>query len=194
MSTEATASEISSSPPRLGGLAIVLGVLTAVLGILVMVWPGQTLLIIAVLFGLQLLFVGAFRIMVAVTTRAAPNWWRGLVGVLGGLTVVAGIICFVRPGTSLLVIAILIAAGWLVDGVTSIVSGVVDNWAGLQRVAQIVFGVISILAAIVVLIWPSTSLLLMTSVGGALLVVLGVAIIVVALVVRRTTNRPARAA
>lgn len=194
MSTEATESAISSSPPRFGGLAIVLGVLTAVLGILVMVWPGQTLLIIALLFGLQLLLVGAFRIMVAVTTRAAPGWWRGLVGVLGGLTVIAGIICFVRPGTSLLVIAILIAAGWLVDGVTSIVSGVVDNWPGLQRVAQIVFGVISILAAIVVLIWPSTSLLLMTSVGGVLLLVLGVAIIVVAVVTRRSTNRPARAA
>lgn len=194
MSTEATESAISSSPPRFGGLAIVLGVLTAVLGILVMVWPGQTLLIIALLFGLQLLFVGAFRIMVAVTTKAAPGWWRGLVGVLGGLTVIAGIICFIRPGTSLLVIAILIAAGWLVDGVTSIVSGVVDNWPGLQRVAQIVFGVVSILAAIVVVIWPSTSLLLMTTVGGVLLLVLGVAIIVVAVVVRRSTNRPARAA
>ncbi|MFC7621848.1 HdeD family acid-resistance protein [Microlunatus sp. GCM10028923] len=193
MSTEASENQVSSSPPRFGGLAIVLGVLTAVLGILVMVWPGQTLLIIALLFGLQLLFVGAFRIMVAVTTKAAPNWWRVLIGVLGGLTVIAGIICFVRPGASLLVIAILIAAGWLADGVTSIVSGVVDNWTGLHRVAQIGFGVISILAAIVVLIWPGSSLLLMTSVGGALLILLGVAIIVVALVVR-STNRPARAA
>lgn len=188
MSTESVESRVSSSPARFGGLAIVLGVLTAALGILVLVWPEQTLLIVALMFGLQLLFVGAFRIMVAVTTGAAPTWWRVLIGVLGGLTVVAGVICFVRPGTSLLVIAILIAAGWLADSVTSIVSGAVDRWSGPNRVAQIVFGVISVLAAIVVLIWPGSSLLLMASVGGAMLLVLGVAIVVVALVVRSSST------
>ena len=33
--------------------------------------------IVALLFGLQLLLVGVFRIVVAVTARSAPGWWRG---------------------------------------------------------------------------------------------------------------------
>ncbi|WP_152362850.1 HdeD family acid-resistance protein [Microlunatus speluncae] len=189
MSTESIETQVSSSPPRLGGWAIVLGALTVLLGILVLVWPGQTLLIVALLFGLQLLFVGGFRVMVAVTARSAPGWWRWVIGVLGGLTALAGLLCFFRPGTSLLVIAILIAVGWLADGITSIVSGVVDQWTRTHRFAQIALGVISVAAAVVVLIWPGSSLLLMAAVGGIILIVLGVAILAVALLVRFAANR-----
>ncbi len=188
MST-ASESRVSSSPPRLGGSAIVLGILSVLLGVLVLVWPGQTLSIVALLFGLQLLFVGVFRIVVAVTTRSAPGWWRGVIGVLGGLTAVAGLLCYFLPGTTLLVIAILIAAGWFADGITSIVSGVVDNWTPAHRFAQIALGVISIAAAIIVVIWPAGSLLLMTLVGGWVLIVLGLAIVAVALVIRSAANR-----
>ena len=93
----------SSSPDQRSTrtLRIALGAISVLLGLAALLWPGVTLLVVTMLFGLELIAAGLVRIAAAATLSALPGWQRATSGVLGALTVLAGIICFVRPGTSL---------------------------------------------------------------------------------------------
>jgi uncharacterized membrane protein HdeD (DUF308 family) len=188
MSTADPAPVAEPLPARHGWLAAAVAVIMVILGIVVVARPGAALIVVAVLFGLQLIATGVGRIIGAALGRFAPRWWRILAVVLGALTVIAGVICLILPGTSLLVIAILIAAAWLADGIIQLASGAAVYRTGWQRVGQIVFGVLSIVAAIVVIVWPAQSLVLMTQVGGTILIVLGVVALVAAVLTIRGTR------
>ena len=93
----------SSSPDQRSTrtLRIALGAISVLLGLAALLWPGVTLLVVTMLFGLELIAAGLVGIGAAATLSALPGWWRAMSAVLGALTVLAGIICFVRPGTSL---------------------------------------------------------------------------------------------
>ena len=88
------------------GLRIALGVICLVLGLVALIWPQATLLVVAIVFGLQLIAAGLIRVFAAIALKDSAGWWRAVSGILGGLTVIAGIICFFRPNTSLLVLAL----------------------------------------------------------------------------------------
>lgn len=49
---------------------VALGILSIVLGVLVLAWPGVTLLVVAITFGLELVVAGALRIS---TSRLLPT-------------------------------------------------------------------------------------------------------------------------
>ena len=105
------------------GLRLAIGILSIVVGILVIARPVDTLVFLAVLFGLQLLILGAVRIVLAASTSGQPRSLKIVSIVLGILTIIAGVICFTRPQASLIVLAILLAVGWIADGIADIVRG-----------------------------------------------------------------------
>jgi uncharacterized membrane protein HdeD (DUF308 family) len=168
-----------ADPPLLtsgqrGILRIALGALSVVLGLAALLWPGVTLLVVAMLFGLQLIAAGLVRIVAAATLSALPRSWRAIAGVLGVLTVVAGVICFVRPGTSLVVLAAVIAIGWLLDGASELVSAFTVSRRATERIGLIAFGLISVVAALVVFTSPGDSLVVLARIGGVILLLIGV--------------------
>ena len=124
--------------------------------------------------------------------KERPGWSRALLGVLGVLTLIAGIICFFRPGTSLLVLAIVLAAGWIIDGVSELISAFAVPRQPLGRIGLIAFGVLSIIAAIVVLTFPGESLMLLARIGGVILIAFGIVSLIAAFLARRA--RPVSAA
>ena len=158
-----------------GALRIALGAISVLLGLAALLWPGVTLLVVAMLFGLELIAAGLVRIVAAATLSALPGWWRAMSGVLGALTVLAGIICFVRPGASLFVLAAVIAIGWLLDGASELVSAFTVSRRATERLGLIAFGLVSIIAALVVFSSPGDSLVLLARIGGVILLVFGVA-------------------
>ena len=168
-----------------GGVRIALGVIAVLLGLLALVWPDVTLLVVAVLFGLELIAAGVVRVIAAVQLRELRGWWRAVSGVLGALTVIAGIICLFRPGTSLFVLVVLIAVGWLIDGVSELVSAFTVSGGAGERIGMIAFGVISIIAAVVLLVFPLASLVLLARIGGLILIIVGIASVVSVILGRR---------
>lgn len=158
-----------------GGLRIALGVISILLGLAALIWPGVTLLVVALLFGLELIAAGVVRVVAAATLTGLPAWWRAVSGVLGVLTIIAGFICFFRPGTSLFVLVAVIAIGWFLDGASELVSAFTVSRRATERIGLIAFGLISIVAAIVVLTFPGNSLVLLARIGGVILIVFGVA-------------------
>jgi uncharacterized membrane protein HdeD (DUF308 family) len=162
------------------GLRITLGVVCIVLGLIALIWPQATLLVVALVFGLQLIAAGLVRIVAAVTLKDLPGWWRAVAGILGALTVIAGIICFFRPGTSLLVLALVLAIGWIIDGISELVSAFAVPRPTGERIGLIAFGVLGLIAAAVVLIFPGESLVLLARIGGVVLLAFGVLALIAA--------------
>ncbi len=175
------------------GLRIALGVICLVLGLVALIWPQATLFVVAIVFGLQLIAVGLIRVFAAIALKESAGWWRAVSGILGGLTVIAGIICFFRPGTSLFVLAIVLAVGWLIDGVSELVSAFAVKRPTGERVGLIAFGALAIIAAIVVLTFPGESLVLLARTGGVILIAFGVISLIAAFAARRTDSVDATA-
>ena len=174
--------------PAMGPAGIGMGALSIVVGILVLAWPGATLLVVAVLFGIQLIVLGALRIALSSVAPADPPWLKPLAIAMGVLTVIAGIICLLRPGTSLLVIAIFLAIGWIFEGIAALAQAFLADRSVGARIFFIISGIISVVAGLVVAIFPGSSLALLTRFGGILLVIIGIAEVAAAVMARRMTS------
>ena len=168
-------------------LTIVSGVSALIFGILVLIWPKTTLLIVAVLFGLQLLISGIVRIVNGILDKSIEGWQRGLSITFGVLIVLAGILCLRNPALSLLTIIVIVAIGWLVDGIMNIVLGVQNPPS--ERLGRILMGVVFLLGAIVLLVFPTTALITFALLGGWILIIFGVVMLIAGILGIRAVNK-----
>ena len=127
------------------------GICGVVFGILAFVWPGLTLLSLVLLYGAYALVDGILSIGCGVAGRAATrSWWvMIIVGLLG---VAAGIVTFMYPGITAIVLLVIIAFAAIVRGVFEIAAGIRlrkeiegEFWLILGGVLSIVFGVFLLL-------------------------------------------------
>ncbi len=179
---------VASTSSGWSGALIAMGILSVVLGVLVLVWPKATLLVVAITFGLQLIVAGAVRLSVSRDLPSEPGWLKPVSMVLGVLSIIAGIICLFRPGTSLFVIAIFIAAGWIAEGIAALAQGFGSDRSTGARVFLIVSGVVSIIAGFVVAVFPGSSLVLLARLAGIMLILIGIAELVTAFMARRAAG------
>ena len=85
-SQQADAADVLASIGRHWGWIMAFGVLTLLAGVAVLAWPGRTLVVIAVLFGVQLIVTGIFRFVAAFATDDLTGGTRVLLAVLGVLS------------------------------------------------------------------------------------------------------------
>jgi uncharacterized membrane protein HdeD (DUF308 family) len=162
--------------PHLWKSTLVSGILALVLGILVLAWPGKTLLIAAVLFGLYLLITGITQVFFAFSLHVSAGG-RVLLFISGAASLILAVLAFRHfgsdPFTAILLLAIWIGVGFIFRGVATTVSAISDP--GLPgRGWQIFLGVISLLAGIVMIASPFESIAILTLIVGIWLVVIGV--------------------
>jgi uncharacterized membrane protein HdeD (DUF308 family) len=154
------------------GEMVALALIGIVLGILALVWPGATLLTIAILFGIYLVSSGIFRITVALLSHDATRTLRWVSALLGLLLVAAGVYCLASPERSLLVLAFVIGLGWIAEGIIDIMAGV--QGVVSPRWLALVSGAVSIIAGVVVFTLPGTAVATFLVLGAILLVVVSV--------------------
>ncbi|MGK5543756.1 HdeD family acid-resistance protein [Streptomyces sp. URMC 127] len=148
------------------------GVASVALGAVVLAWPGASLTVVGVLFGIYLLAMGVFQLAGAFGTHI-PGHMRVLGFVSGGICVLLGLVAFRGPAQSLLLLALWIGFGWLLRGV--MLTGVALSAPALPaRGWQAFLGIVSVLAGIVVITSPFASIAVLTLVVGILLIVMGV--------------------
>jgi uncharacterized membrane protein HdeD (DUF308 family) len=168
-STDLPVSRLTIERSWIVGVAV-----TAILlGLIATVFPGAVLLTVAILFGINLIIGGFFHLIVAFTADRFPGRVRWLYGVLGGLVVVAGILCLSNPFRSLAVLGVVIGLGWMLGGVASIVGGTMGETAG-PRWLSIATGIVWIVGGLLVIIIPVAGLASFVLVAGILLVIIGV--------------------
>lgn len=157
---------------RAWGWLLAMGIISVVIGLLVIFYPRATLLAIAILFGIQLIALGVFSFVGAFTTPDKSAWLRALSAVLAVFAFIAGIYLLRRPLLSLLVLAVLLGIFWIAHGVIELFLAIGDSvlpargWVALS-------GILSIVAGALVLAFPGMTLLVLTLVLGVWLVVYG---------------------
>jgi len=102
------------------GWSIALGLLEALVGLAVWVWPGPTLLVIAFWIGFYVLFSGILTIAGSISARGVLPYW-GLVLAFGIFEAVFAIWLLDRPGLTLVATIVAIGLWSIIYGVVQIV-------------------------------------------------------------------------
>jgi uncharacterized membrane protein HdeD (DUF308 family) len=153
---------------------LVAGLLTVVLGGIVLAWPGPTILVASTLFGVFLLLTGFTGLFLAFTLPRSGGT-RFLLFISGALSLILAVLSFRHFGDAyaVLLLSIWIGIGFIFQGVSEVAVSIGEkNMAGRGWYA--VLGVISVIAGFVVLVWPFDSIVMLTLVTGVWLVVMGV--------------------
>ena len=161
------------------------GVLSVVLGGIVLAWPGPTILVAATLFGVYLLLTGFIGLFMAFTLPRSVGM-RVLLFICGVLSVLLAILSFRHfgDGYAILLLSLWIGIGFIFQGISAITAAISEsNLPG--RGWYVVLGVISMIAGVVVLGWPFDSIVVLVFVAGVWLVVLGVVQIIQAFQIRK---------
>jgi uncharacterized membrane protein HdeD (DUF308 family) len=153
-------------------LALTTAVLGVVVGIVIMVWPEATLKVVAVLFGAWVLVHGLVRIVQAIAGGGREGAERAILGAVGAFFVIAGVLALRNLLVSLAVIATVIGLTWLISGIVDLISAFSGPGGG-YRWWRVALGVLSIVAAVAVLVWPDLSLVTLVYITGLWLVVMG---------------------
>lgn len=153
-------SDPSAAIGRLGkhwGWILGFGILTVAAGISALVWPGITLLAAAVVFGVQLVFAGIYRLAAALASDDLTGGTRVLLAVLGVLSLIVGLYAVRHVLITIIALALLLGIFWVVNGVIEIFTAL-SHREMRGRGWRVLMGVLSILAGIVVLAVPGISL------------------------------------
>ncbi len=118
-------------------------------GALAFLWPGLTLLTLIFLWGFYAISDGVLALWAAIAGKGgeiAPRWWLAVVGIAG---ILAGLLTFVWPGMTALVLLMFIASWAIVIGVLQIWGAIrlrkeiEGEWLlGLSGLLSVAFGII----------------------------------------------------
>ncbi|WP_326636154.1 HdeD family acid-resistance protein [Nonomuraea fuscirosea] len=167
-------------------LLLIRGLAAIVFGILAFSWPGLTLLVLVVFFGVYAIVSGASELFAGFRHGARSRAWLIISGILG---ILAGIVAFVWPGLTAVALLYIIAFWAIFSGIAEIVAGVqlrkvIDNeWM------FIVGGVLSVIFGVLLLIWPGAGLLGLAWLIGVFAILYGIAMIALSLRVKNFTSR-----
>lgn len=171
-----TTQEPADMVGRLGrnwGWVFAYGLLTLIAGIAVLAWPSETLLVLAVLFGIQLIISGIFRFVGALATDDLTGGTRVLLALLGVLSIIVGLWAVRHVLLTLLALVVFLGIFWIVNGVIEIFTALAHRGMP-QRGWTVAMGVLSVLAGIIVLAYPGLSLYGLAIILGIWLLIFGV--------------------
>lgn len=181
---------VPSLLPHLWKSALLSGILSLVLGVLILAWPGRTVLIAAILFGIYLLITGITQVVFAFSLHVSAGS-RILLFISGAASLILALLAFRHfgkdPLTAILLLAIWIGIGFIFRGVATTISAVSDPHLP-GRGWNIFLGVLSLLAGIVVMASPFESIVTLAIVVGAWFVVIGVFEIISSFGIRKASN------
>jgi uncharacterized membrane protein HdeD (DUF308 family) len=181
--------EVLAGIGRAWGWVLFFGIVTVGLGIVVLVWPDKTIVVVAVLFGIQLVIAGIFRFVSALAIDDAPGGTRALLALLGVLAFIVGIYALRHVNVTIAALALLLGIFWIVNGLIELFTAI-GHREMPGRGWTIILALLSIVAGIVVLAYPDISLVALAIVLGIWLVALGVIEIALAFKLRALGGPP----
>ena len=151
-------------------------------GVCAVAWPGPTVVVLAVLFGIQIIVSGIFSFINAFAADESGGMrvWNVILGLLGiaiGLYAVRHII------VSVVALALLVGIYWVAYGIAHIYAAIAHHelphrgWMGF-------IGALSVVAGVIVIAWPGPSLVTLAIVLGVWLIIYGIMEITLAFRVR----------
>ena len=162
------------------GLVLALGITSIIVGIIAIVWPGATIVVIAILVAAWLIVSGIFQI-VRGFSRGLSGGMRALLFISGVLSLILGLFAISGVWQAVEILAIFIGIGFLFRGFGLLFESA-ESSAG--RGWSIFGGIVMLIGGFVVLAWPGISLVTLAWVAGIWLVVGGIFEIIAAFKLR----------
>ncbi len=166
-------------------LTLFMGLVTLVLGIIVAAHPSTSLNVIGVLVGILFLASGAFQLIRALDSTTTHRAWSAVIGLA---FIVIGVVLIRHLHLTRVLIALLIGLIWIVQGVAELMVGVTQT-DRRGRGWTIVFGTVSLIAGIVVVALPSTSIVTLAVILGIWFIILGLLQILGSLMMRHLAKQ-----
>lgn len=164
-------------------LILLRGICAILFGVLTFIWPGVTLFTLVLLYGAFALADGIFALAAAITGGTATSrWWLAIVGLLG---IAAGVVTFLWPGMTAVVLKLFIAGWAIAIGVMQIIGAIqlrkeIDNeWL------LIAGGVLSVIFGLILLLQPGVGVLALLFTIGAYAILYGILLVSFSLRLRR---------
>ena len=171
-------------------LLLLRGIAAIAFGALAFVWPGLTLLALTLMWGFYAIADGVLALWAAIASKGgemAPRWWLAVVGVAG---ILAGLVTFVWPGMTALVLLMFIAS-W------AIVIGVLQIWGAIRLRKEIegewllgLSGVLSVALGVIMFVQPGAGALAVVWLIGSFAILAGCVYIALAFQLKKH-KRPA---
>jgi uncharacterized membrane protein HdeD (DUF308 family) len=160
-----------------------LGVVTVILGLIVSFHPSGSLNVIAVLVGILMIISGIFHLIRVFDSAERNRVWLGIAGLL---YVVIGVVLIRHLHLTVAFIGLIVGLTWIVQGLAALFSGVAGSREGGGW--WIFFGVVSVIAGIVVVSDPISSVTVLAVLLGIWFIVMGLFEVVAAFIIRRAVS------
>jgi uncharacterized membrane protein HdeD (DUF308 family) len=160
-----------------------IGAVTLILGIIVTAHPSGSLNVIAVLLGVLAIVSGIFHLIRAFGRTERSRTWQAISGLV---FIVVGVLLIRHLDLTVAAIGLLIGITWIVQGVAALIGafagvGVIRGWWA-------VFGLVSLIAGIVVTASPVTSVTVLAVLIGIWFIIIGLFQMILALILRHALS------
>lgn len=150
------------------------GAVALVIGLLITFWPKGSAAVIVVLLGIYFVVAGIAYLGIGIFAKGIGGGARALDIILGILMIVAGILVFTDPQASAVILGIFlgifVGIAWIVEGIVALV----QSGDSGSRGWSIFFGILSLIAGIILLFSPLWGAVVLFWVAGISLIVLGI--------------------
>ena len=173
----------------LGGLILIF------LGLLIIIYPGVTVAIVVILFGVLMLLYGLSQLVVALTAPG-KDVMKWLFVISGTISIIIGLLAMFSPLETLVAGWILVAAWAVVWGIFEIVGAlmvpadmVAQTYGNANgKTSALLVGVLAMLLGMVILVYPGSSLLSVIWLVGGMVIALGLLVLAGAAKLGRPTR------
>jgi uncharacterized membrane protein HdeD (DUF308 family) len=162
-------------------------VATFAVGLILVVWPKATLIVVAALLGAALLVSGIFRLIHGFAAHGLSGGTRAAYVVIGLLAALVGLYCLRHLDVTVVLLAFLVGVFWTLHGIVDL-SVAATSGPGTGRGLRAFTGVLSLAAGLIVMFWPTISLHILLWVMGIWLLAYGVMLAVMAFQVRHVAK------
>jgi uncharacterized membrane protein HdeD (DUF308 family) len=161
------------------GTFIFCGLISIIFGILVIAWPGISLLTLAWFFAVPFVLQGISQIVAAIQYRKEDrNWW--VMFLLGLINIAAGVIAIIYPALTALFLVLLMGSTWLASGAILIVVALQLRKQIKNEGWLILSGLLAVIAGLFVLLNPGAGALSLIWLIGFYAIAFGIILIIFA--------------
>jgi uncharacterized membrane protein HdeD (DUF308 family) len=148
------------------------GLAALAFGIIALVWPKPTLLVLVLLFGIFAIISGITAVAAALQNREEHGW--GLLLFEGILWILVGVVALVWPGITALAFLYLLAAWAIITGILELIAPLSFPMSVGRGALMVLAGLVSIVFGILIAFQPASGLLAVVWLIGLYAIVFGI--------------------
>ncbi len=100
------------------------GILALILAVVALLYPQLATQMLIYLLSFALMLNGIARVVIGGFAKVFPSWLRGLLVVIGLLTIVLSVVVVISPAFGFLTLVFMLSIAFLLNGIARIVSGI----------------------------------------------------------------------